>query len=116
MPSPWSVRRTTSASDWDVGARPHASATSGRCWSQAPRSTPCACLRRNCSVDTALSDAALRFGFAIPQVFLDGRADLDLVRRVLLLGEQLGYDSAWVQDQVAGDVPLHESLTLLSFA
>lgn len=56
------------------------------------------------------------FGFPIPQVFLDGRADLSLVRRTLELGEQLGFHSAWVQDQVAGDVPLHESLTLLSYA
>jgi probable F420-dependent oxidoreductase len=56
------------------------------------------------------------FGFPIPQVFLDGRADLGLVRRTLALGERLGFHSAWVQDQVAGDVPLHESLTLLSYA
>jgi probable F420-dependent oxidoreductase len=56
------------------------------------------------------------FGFPIPQVFLDGRADLDLVRRTLELGERLGFHSAWVQDQVAGDVPLHESLTLMSYA
>lgn len=59
---------------------------------------------------------SLRFGFPIPQVFLDGRADMDLVRRVLARGEALGFHSAWVQDQVAGDVPLHESLTLMSYA
>lgn len=56
------------------------------------------------------------FGFPVPQVFLDGGPDLDLVRRTLALGERLGFHSAWVQDQVAGDVPLHESLTLLSYA
>jgi probable F420-dependent oxidoreductase len=59
---------------------------------------------------------AIDFGFPIPQVFLDGRADLDAARRTLALGERLGFHSAWVQDQVAGDVPLHESLTLLSWA
>jgi alkanesulfonate monooxygenase SsuD/methylene tetrahydromethanopterin reductase-like flavin-dependent oxidoreductase (luciferase family) len=59
---------------------------------------------------------SLQFGFPIPQVFLDGRADMDLVRRTLTLGERLGFHSAWVQDQVAGDVPLHESLTLLGYA
>jgi probable F420-dependent oxidoreductase len=58
----------------------------------------------------------LDFGFPIPQVFLGGHADLGLVRRTLALGERLGFHSAWVQDQVAGDVPLHESLTLLSYA
>ena len=56
------------------------------------------------------------FGFPIPQVFLDGHADLGLVGRTLALGERLGFHSAWVQDQVAGDVPLHESLTLLSYS
>jgi probable F420-dependent oxidoreductase len=60
--------------------------------------------------------AALEFGFPIPQVFLDGRPDMGLVRRTLALGERLGFHSAWVQDQVAGDVPMHESLTLLSYA
>jgi probable F420-dependent oxidoreductase len=60
--------------------------------------------------------APLQFGLPIPQVFLDGRADLELVRRCLVLGERLGFHSAWVQDQVAGDVPLHESLTLLAYA
>ncbi len=58
----------------------------------------------------------IEFGFPIPQVFLDGCPDMDLVRRTLALGERLGYHSAWVQDQVAGDVPMHESLTLMSYA
>ena len=58
----------------------------------------------------------LSFGFPIPQVFLDGQADMALVRRALVLGERLGFASAWVQDQVAGNVPMHESLTLLSYA
>lgn len=58
----------------------------------------------------------VEFGFPIPQVFLDGRPDMELVRRVLTLGEELGFHSAWVQDQVAGDVPMHESLTLMSWA
>jgi probable F420-dependent oxidoreductase len=58
----------------------------------------------------------LEFGFPIPQVFLDGRADMALVRRTLELGERLGFASAWCQDQVAGDVPMHESLTLMSYA
>jgi alkanesulfonate monooxygenase SsuD/methylene tetrahydromethanopterin reductase-like flavin-dependent oxidoreductase (luciferase family) len=57
----------------------------------------------------------IEFGFPIPQVFLDGQADLELTRRVLVAGERLGFHSAWVQDQVAGDVPLHESLSVLVF-
>lgn len=63
-----------------------------------------------------MATPTLDFGFPVPQVFLDGKPDMDLVRRVLALGERLGFHSAWVQDQVAGDVPLHESLTLMAWA
>jgi alkanesulfonate monooxygenase SsuD/methylene tetrahydromethanopterin reductase-like flavin-dependent oxidoreductase (luciferase family) len=63
-----------------------------------------------------MTRTTIEFGFPIPQVFLDGRPDMELVRRTLLLGERLGFHSAWVQDQVTGDVPMHESLTLMSYA
>lgn len=56
------------------------------------------------------------FGIPVPQVFLDGRADMDLVRRSLRRAEELGFESAWVQDQVAGEVPLLESVSLLCYA
>ena len=39
-----------------------------------------------------------------------------LVRAALRRAEELGYHSAWVQDQVAGDVPLLESISLLCYA
>ena len=60
-----------------------------------------------------MSGEPLKFGIPIPQVFLDGQADMQLVRTALQRAEQLGFDSAWVQDQVAGDVPLLESIGLL---
>jgi alkanesulfonate monooxygenase SsuD/methylene tetrahydromethanopterin reductase-like flavin-dependent oxidoreductase (luciferase family) len=56
------------------------------------------------------------FGIPIPQVFLDGRADMELIRHSLKRAEELGYQSAWVQDQVAGDAPLLESVSLLCYA
>ena len=56
------------------------------------------------------------FGMAVPQVFLDGRADMELVQRTLRRAEELGYDSAWVQDQVTSDVPMLESISLLCYA
>jgi hypothetical protein len=56
------------------------------------------------------------FGVAIPQVFLDGKADMELVRSTLRRAEELGYQSAWVQDQVASDVPLLESISLLCYS
>jgi probable F420-dependent oxidoreductase len=57
-----------------------------------------------------------QFGIPIPQVFLDGRTDMALVRQTLRAAEDLGFHSAWVQDQVAGDVPLLESMSLLAYA
>jgi alkanesulfonate monooxygenase SsuD/methylene tetrahydromethanopterin reductase-like flavin-dependent oxidoreductase (luciferase family) len=58
----------------------------------------------------------IKFGIPIPQVFLDGKADMNLVKETLKRAEELGYHSAWVQDQVAGDVPLLESVSLLCYA
>ncbi len=63
-----------------------------------------------------MSGEPLKFGIPIPQVFLDGRADMQLVRAVLQRAEELGFDSAWVQDQVTGDVPLLESISLMTYA
>ena len=58
----------------------------------------------------------LKFGVPIPQVFLKGKADLDLVRQAVRCAEDLGFDSLWVQDQVHGHVPLFESVSLLTYA
>ncbi len=58
----------------------------------------------------------LEFGAPIPQVFLDGKADLDLVRRSISAAEAGGYSSLWTQDQVIGDVSLFECVTLMSYA
>ena len=60
--------------------------------------------------------SAPTFGIPVPQVFMDGRPDMDLVRRSLKRAEELGFESAWVQDQVAGSVPLMESVSLLCYA
>jgi len=47
---------------------------------------------------------------------MNGHADMELVKTTLRRAEELGFDSAWVQDQVAGDVPLMESVSLLCYA
>jgi alkanesulfonate monooxygenase SsuD/methylene tetrahydromethanopterin reductase-like flavin-dependent oxidoreductase (luciferase family) len=60
--------------------------------------------------------ASPEFGIPIPQVFLDGKADMNLVRTALQRAEELGFHSAWVQDQVAGEAPLLESICLLCYA
>ncbi len=56
------------------------------------------------------------FDMPVPQVFLEGKADMELVRRSVQKAEELGFHSLWVQDQVHGFVPLFESVTLLCYA
>jgi len=58
----------------------------------------------------------LRFGIAIPQVFPDGSIDVSLIPGHLRQAESLGYDSAWVLEQVIGACPILEPLTLLAYA
>ena len=58
----------------------------------------------------------LEFGAPIPQVFLDGKADLKLVRNSIRAAESTGFTSLWTQDQVIGDVSLFECITLMSYA
>ena len=58
----------------------------------------------------------LRFGIPIPQVFLNGRADMALIRDSLQCAEELGFDGAWTQDQVIGDASLLECVSLMSYA
>src|SRR5919108_2612680 len=59
---------------------------------------------------------AVRYGIAIPQDFIDGPLDIPFLHTFLSRAEALGYDSAWVQEQIVGSVPILEPLTLLSYA
>ncbi|MEC9375169.1 MAG: LLM class flavin-dependent oxidoreductase [Pseudomonadota bacterium] len=63
-----------------------------------------------------MTKKSIEFGIAIPQVFLNGRADMNLICRSLEYAENLGYQGAWVQDQVAGEASLLESVSLLCYA
>jgi alkanesulfonate monooxygenase SsuD/methylene tetrahydromethanopterin reductase-like flavin-dependent oxidoreductase (luciferase family) len=58
----------------------------------------------------------IQFGVPIPQVFPDGKVDLGLLRESLQTAEDLGFAGAWVQDQVIGDTPLMECVSLMAFA
>jgi probable F420-dependent oxidoreductase len=60
----------------------------------------------------------MQFGIPIPQVFLDGKVDLGVIRASLQLAEERDLHSAWTQDQVIGSVavPLMECLSLMNFA
>ncbi len=59
---------------------------------------------------------AVRCGIAIPQDFIDGPLDIPLLHTFLSRAEALGYESAWVQEQIVGPVPILEPLTLLTYA
>ena len=62
-----------------------------------------------------LTPGRLRLGLGLPQAFLDGRMDLDLIRRYSRRAEELGFDDLWVMEQIVGRVPVLEPITLLSY-
>ena len=53
-------------------------------------------------------------GCDLPQVFVSGPPDIDLIRRYTIRAESLGYHSVWVQDQIIGEAPFVEPMALLS--
>jgi probable F420-dependent oxidoreductase len=53
-------------------------------------------------------------GIAIPQT--SAPADVAFIGNFLGRAEALGYDSVWVQEQILGDSPMLEPITLLTFA
>src|SRR5919109_2980551 len=58
----------------------------------------------------------VRCGIAIPQDFIDASLDVHLLQTYLARAETLGYESAWVQEQIVGAVPILEPVTLLTYA
>ncbi len=55
-------------------------------------------------------------GVAIPQTFLDGRPDPRRIREYLARAEALGFESAWVLEQIIGRIPILEPVELLTYA
>ena len=58
----------------------------------------------------------VRIGAAIPQVFIDSPVDMTWVRDWILRSEALGFDSIWVQENIVGDFPSLEPVSLLCYA
>ena len=54
-------------------------------------------------------------GIEIPQVFFDGPADMEHIRKFVTEAETLGYDSLWLQERIIGDFVMLEPVTLLSY-
>jgi probable F420-dependent oxidoreductase len=63
-----------------------------------------------------LDSRKISFGIGIPQSFDDFSSAAGFLRRFLPRAEALGYEGAWVQEQIVGDVPLLEPVTLITFA
>ncbi len=55
-------------------------------------------------------------GIAIPQTFLGGSVDTRRIRDFLTRAESLGFESAWVLEQVLGTIPSLEPVELLTYA
>ena len=55
-------------------------------------------------------------GIAIPQTLTDLSTAVGALRRFIPRAEALGYEGLWVQEQILGDVPLLEPVTLLTYA
>jgi probable F420-dependent oxidoreductase len=59
---------------------------------------------------------AVRFGIGIPQLFADGEFDPAAFRVYFARAEELGFDSAWAQEQVLGAGPQLSPLETMSYA
>jgi probable F420-dependent oxidoreductase len=59
---------------------------------------------------------AVRCGIALPQDCIDGPIDIPFLQTYLARAEALGYESAWVQEQIVGAVPILEPVILLTYA
>jgi probable F420-dependent oxidoreductase len=58
----------------------------------------------------------VRFGISIPQYVADGTFDPAATRRYLARAEELGFASAWTQEQVLGTIPHLGPVEILAFA
>lgn len=63
-----------------------------------------------------MTTSSIPCGIAIPQSFIGAPIDVKLIREFLPRAEELGYDSLWVQEQIIGNVPILEPVTLLTYA
>ena len=55
-------------------------------------------------------------GIAIPQAFDDLSNAASVLSRYLPRAEALGYEGGWVQEQIVGDAPILEPVTLITYA
>jgi probable F420-dependent oxidoreductase len=58
----------------------------------------------------------MRFAISIPQIYADGTFDRDVFRAFLTRAEELGFDSAWTQEQVLGSYPVLAPAETMTYA
>lgn len=63
-----------------------------------------------------MADRRARFAIAIPQVLSGPLAEPAALETFLAKAEALGYESAWVLEQILGQAPCLEPVTLLTYA
>jgi probable F420-dependent oxidoreductase len=62
-----------------------------------------------------MATSSIPCGIAIPQDFIARPVSMQLIRDYVQRAETLCYESLWVQEQIVGDVPILEPVTLLSY-
>src|SRR5258708_3536162 len=68
------------------------------------------------SVQIGRYDRAMRFAIAIPQFYADGEFDPEAFGAYLARAEELGFHSAWAQEQTLGSWPQLSPLEAMTFA
>jgi probable F420-dependent oxidoreductase len=58
----------------------------------------------------------MRFAISIPQFYADGTFDPTAFRALLRRAEELGFDSAWTQEQVLGSYPVLGPIETMTYA
>jgi probable F420-dependent oxidoreductase len=56
-----------------------------------------------------------RIGIATPHMFMDGKVDMELVRRYVHRAEELGFSSLWTQERLTGAPTVIDPLSFLSY-
>jgi probable F420-dependent oxidoreductase len=64
----------------------------------------------------ALESRTISFGIGLPQTFDDFSTAARNLRRFVPRAEELGFEGLWVQEQILGDAPVLEPVTLITYA
>jgi probable F420-dependent oxidoreductase len=63
-----------------------------------------------------LNSRTICFGIGLPQTFDDFSSAASCLARFVPRAEELGFEGLWVQEQIVGDAPVLEPVTLITYA